>query len=165
MKQFFLKAFSVFFAVLLFGMQTFAFSLKAASPITENEIQAVSTFNDSEIYDAFAGVADLDQYLASNADKTYTEVSKDNSALLTGVSATTSLPVSASSDQEALGIPSFLWGCVFGIIGLLVVYLMTDNNKEQTKKALYGCIVGTVVSIGLYVLVIAAASTSAATNY
>ncbi len=165
MKQFLLKAFSVFFALLLFGMQTFAFSLKASSPITENEIQAVSAFDDAEIYDAFAGMADLDQYLATNTNKTYTDVSKENCALLNGVSATTSLPLSASSDQEALGIPSFLWGCVFGIIGLLVVYLMTDNNKEQTKKALYGCIVGTVVSVGLYVLIFAAAATTSTTNY
>lgn len=165
MKQFLLKTFSVFFAILLFGIQTFAVTLKTYSPISEAEIQAASVFNDAEIYDALKGVADLDQFLASNGDMTYNEVNQDNSALLSGVSPTTSLPLSASSDQEALGIPSFLWGCVFGVLGLIVVYLMTDNNKEQTKKALYGCIVGTVVSIALYALIIAAAAATPATPY
>jgi hypothetical protein len=157
MKQLILKSFSVFFALLLFGMQSFALTLKASNstPITTNEIQSVSEFDDSEIYNAFAEVAELDQYLAENAGKTYNEVKLDNSTLLNGISSTTSLPLSASSDELALGIPSFLWGCVFGVVGLLVVYLVCEN-KEQTKKALWGCVVSTVITTALYVVVIAA---------
>jgi hypothetical protein len=160
MKQLILKSFSVFFAVMLFGMQTFAFTLKASTPITKSEIQSVSEFDESEIYDAFAGTSDLDQYLALNVGKTYSEVSQDNGELLAGVSSSTSLPLSASAGELALGIPSFLWGCVFGWVGLLIVYLVTDKDKEQTKKALWGCIVGTIVSVGLYIAVFATASTT-----
>jgi hypothetical protein len=163
MKQLFLKSLSVFFAVMLFGIQTFAFTLKASSPITKSEIQSVSEFDDSEIYGAFAGITDLDQYLAMNNGKTYSEVSQDNSALLTGVSSTTSLPLSAASGELALGIPSFLWGCAFGWVGLLIVYLVTDKDKEQTRKALWGCVVGTVIQVGLYIAVFATASTNTVT--
>lgn len=160
MKQFLLKAFSVFLAILLFNMQTFAFSLKTSTAITKSDIQSVAEFDDSEIYDAFAEISELDQYLAVNDSKSYTDVNQEDSALLNGISSTTSLPFSASADELALGIPSFLWGCVFGIVGVLVVYLMTDENKDQTKKAVYGCIASSVVGLVLYFTVFAVAATT-----
>lgn len=71
MKKLIFKTFSVFLAVLMFSMQTFAYSTKTTAPITKSEIQSVTQFDDSEIYAAFAEVSDLDQYLAQNQDKTY----------------------------------------------------------------------------------------------
>ncbi len=163
MKKTLFKSLSVFLAMLMFSFQTFAFNSRSSSSITKNEIQSVTGFDDSEIYAAFAEVSDLDQYLAQNENKTFADVSQENGTLLNGISSTTTLPMSASADELALGIPSFLWGCVFGIVGILVVYLMTDSNKEQTKKALYGCIVGTVVEVVIYVVVFAAAASTSTT--
>lgn len=162
MKKLILKSSSVFLALLMFSMQTFAFSSRTTSSITKSEIQSVTEFDDSEIYAAFAEVSDLDQYLAQNDNKTYTDVSQENGTLLNGISASTTLPFTASSDELVMGIPSFLWGCVFGWVGLLVVYLVLEN-KEQTKKALYGCVVSTVVSVVLYVAVFAAAASTTTT--
>jgi hypothetical protein len=53
--------------------------------------------------------------------------------------------VSGSDDRPPLGIPSFLWGMCFGGVGILLVYLVTEDQVE-TKKALYGCIVMGVIS-------------------
>ncbi len=159
MKKFSLKSFSVFLALLMFSMQTFAYTSRTSTSITKSEIESVTQFDESEIYAAFADVSELDQYLAQNNNKSYTEVSQENATLVNGISATTTLPFSASSDELVLGIPSFLWGCVFGWVGLLVVYLVLEN-KVQTKKALTGCLVGTVVSVVLYVVVFAAAASS-----
>ncbi len=159
MKKNLHKSFSVFLALLMFSMQTFAYTTRTSSSITKSEIQSVTEFDESEIFDAFAEVSDLDQYLAQNSDKSYTEVSQENTALVSGISSSTTLPFSASSDELVIGIPSFLWGCVFGWVGLLVVYLVLEN-KEQTKKALYGCIANGVVMLVLYVV----AYTSAATT-
>ncbi len=162
MKKIILKSFSVFLAVLMFSMQTFAYSTKTTAPITKSEIQSVTDFDDAEIYAAFAEVSDLDQYLAQNENKTYTDVSQENVTLLNGISSSSSMPFTASSDELVMGIPSFFWGCVFGWVGLLVVYLVLEN-KEQTKKALYGCVAATVVWIVFYAVVIAAASTTTTT--
>ncbi len=163
MKKFLFKSLSVSLALLLLTMQSFAFNLKSTVDFTSTEIQATTDFNDSEIYEAFADISTLDQYLQTNEDKTYSDLELEDSSMLAGVSSTTTLPLSSSqSDELALGIPSFLWGCVFGIIGVVVVYLMTDENKEQTKKAVYGCVASTVVGIVFYVVVIAAATTTAA---
>ena len=47
-------------------------------------------------------------------------------------------------------IPSFIWGCVAGPVGVLVVYLVTEDNDE-TKKALLGCILWGVFVGGFFV--------------
>jgi hypothetical protein len=160
MKQMILKSFCIFFAVMMMTMQTFAYSISAANAITQSDIQTITQFNDTEVYDAFAEVSALDQYLTVNEGKTFADITKENSSILNGVSATTSLPLtSPASGETALGIPSFLWGCVLGWVGMLIVYLITED-KEQTKKALYGCILGTVVEVVIYVVVFAAASTT-----
>lgn len=165
MKQIILKAFSVFLALLMFSMQTFAYTSKASTSITKSEIQSVTAFDESEIYAAFAEVSELDQYLAVNDGKTYTEVNQADATLLNGISSTTSLPFSASADGLALGIPSFLWGCAFGPLGVLIVYLMTDNDKTQTKKAFFGCLAGTVIYVVVWVIIAAAGTAATTTTY
>jgi hypothetical protein len=156
MKQILLKSLCIFFAMMMLTMQSFAYTLKASNSISSTEIEAVTQFDDSEIYASFADVSALDQYLSVNEGKSYSDVFTENSSILTGVSSTSSLPLSpADNGDRALGIPSFLWGCALGWVGMLIVYLVTEN-KEETKKALWGCIISTVVSVVFYVVVIAA---------
>ena len=50
------------------------------------------------------------------------------------------------------GIPSFLWGCVLGVIGVVLVYILTDGNKDESKKAFYGCLVAAVVGTLLQII-------------
>jgi hypothetical protein len=47
---------------------------------------------------------------------------------------------------------------------MLIVYLVTEN-KDETKKALWGCLISTAVSVGLYVVLIAASTSTAAYTY
>jgi len=165
MKQMILKSFCVFLAFMMCTMQTFAFTISSTNSITQSDIQAFSQFEDSEVYAAFSDVTALDQYLSVNADKTFADVSKENSSILNSVSASTSLPLtSTGNDETALGIPSFLWGCVLGWVGMLIVYLVTEN-KEQTKKALWGCLVGTAVEVVLYVVLVAASASTGTSVY
>ncbi len=57
-------------------------------------------------------------------------------------------------DEPALGIGGFWWGLILGWVGILIVYLVTEDS-EETKKALYGCIVQGVVGLACYVLYVA----------
>lgn len=59
----------------------------------------------------------------------------------------------ATMDDPPLGIPSFLWGMCLGLPGLAVVYFVTEDD-EETKKALWGCLVSVAVYGILYVLYI-----------
>ncbi len=63
---------------------------------------------------------------------------------------------SMADGEHALGIPPFLWGFCLGIAGIAVVYFVTEDN-EQTKKALLGCVISTVVGTVLYFVLFAAA--------
>lgn len=156
MKQLMFKSLCVFFAMVMLSMQTLAYTAKSFNAITQEDLQSITQFDDSEIYAAFADVSALDQYLSVNEGKTYADISMENSLILNGVSSTSSLPLSPSDNGDlALGIPSFLWGCALGWVGMLIVYLITES-KEETKKALWGCIISTVVSVVFYVVVIAA---------
>lgn len=39
----------------------------------------------------------------------------------------------------------FWWGCCLGVIGLALVYIITDNNKQEVKSALIGCVVSALL--------------------
>ena len=62
----------------------------------------------------------------------------------------TTLNFSLIYGEPALGIPSFVWGLCCGVSGLAVVYFVTDD-KEETKKALYGCATSGVIGGILYI--------------
>jgi len=39
----------------------------------------------------------------------------------------------------------FWWGCCLGVIGLALVYIITDNNKQEVKSALIGCVISALL--------------------
>ena len=119
------------------------------------------------IGNVFAGTADLFNYDASKVKQAFvnadvldqmvstTQTSLDelnvNSPVLANFKAETS---SMMMQDGALGIPSFWWGCILGWIGILVVYLVTED-KEEAKKALWGCIVNGAVGVLVYIIYMA----------
>jgi len=51
------------------------------------------------------------------------------------------------TNDKALGIPGFIWGCCLSWVGILVVYLVADDPKE-TRSAIIGCVVNALLSGG-----------------
>lgn len=75
-------------------------------------------------------------------------------------------PLQASHTLAPGNIPSFWWalsfsfvgsyfiyGAVAGPIAVGIVYFNTDKSKQETKKAIYGCITGTVLGLGIRYIV------------
>ena len=83
---------------------------------------------------------------------TYNDLLKTDAALVNSM-ALSSVP-SVPLPDGALGIPSFLWGCIVGPIGILIVYLVTDNDTEEAKKALWGCLAAVAFWVILDVVII-----------
>ena len=72
----------------------------------------------------------------------------------------TTLNFSLVYGDPPLGIPSFVWGLCCGISGLAVVYFVADD-KEETKKALYGCATSSVIGGIIYIASAGAAASVA----
>ncbi|MFB6316983.1 hypothetical protein [Saccharicrinis sp. FJH54] len=147
MAKFFQKFLAVFLALILLNLQTFASPLLGTD--FSDEAQELVNFNEDAIYSEFQEIDALSDMLLSS-DVSADEIT-DNS-ILENVSMDASLPLSADEsgvDGPPLGIPSFLWGCLLSWVGLLLVYLLTEENKDETRKALWGCIANAGVW-GLY---------------
>ena len=73
-------------------------------------------------------------------DLTATDTGLNNNLAMSSAPSIPLLP------EGALGIPSFLWGCVLGPTGVIITYLATKDSKEE-KKALLGCLIETTVLV------------------
>jgi hypothetical protein len=93
----------------------------------------------------FTQLNQLATMVTSNTDLTYSELLATNGNLVTSMRLVPESLLPDGTKNPVLGIPSFLWGCVFNVAGMVVVYLVSDQNMDETKKALWGCITSTVV--------------------
>jgi len=90
----------------------------------------------------------LEDFVAGNPGLTLSGLQQEENTLLKGMNFSNREfgGMGFMTREPALGIPSFLWGCVLEPMGILVVYLVTEDSVE-TKKALWGCIVGVVTIV------------------
>jgi hypothetical protein len=131
-------------------------------------MSALSFANNADIfsYDAnkinqeMSELQSLEDFVTVNPGVTLSNLQTENSSLVNDLNliSETYGGIGSFSGEPALGIPSFLWGCILGWVGILIVYLVTDQDKAETKKALTGCIVsslaGCVVGVVYYVIII-----------
>ena len=91
---------------------------------------------------------------------TYDDLMVTDAALVNNMalSSTAAVPL----PDGPLGIPSFLWGCVLGPVGVVIAYILTDNDKDEAKKALWGCLAVTAVEVIVYFVFFAAAASATA---
>ncbi|MBK7094833.1 MAG: hypothetical protein IPH57_07260 [Saprospiraceae bacterium] len=93
----------------------------------------------------FTELNQLGDMVASNPEITYSSLVETNGNLVTSINLAPESALPMGSGNQVLGIPSFLWGCVFSVAGLLVVYISTEQDKEETKKAFYGCLANGII--------------------
>ena len=113
-----------------------------------------------EIEAEFSALNELEEYLLENENVNIADLNPDLLAK-TGMTLNT-FDTFGNFTEPPMGIPSFLWGCVFGVTGVLVVYMIAED-QEETKKALYGCATQSVTVGGCYVMYILLIVSSAAT--
>lgn len=99
-----------------------------------------------QIHTEMQGLFELDAFLDENPGMTWEEV---QSIAQFG---SLNLHPDAGAQHDAslggpIGIPSFIWGCCLGVVGILIVYLV-EESRQETKKALIGCIVGSILGCG-----------------
>jgi hypothetical protein len=99
-------------------------------------------------------MAQLDQlegYVLDNPGITLGQMATTGNTLASLVSDPNGISGFNLTNEKVLGIPSFLWGCVFSWVGVLVVYLI-GQDKAETKSAIIGCVVGAVAYSAFYAI-------------
>lgn len=115
-------------------------TLTASNDVTGAPTQVEALKYDEKAINAeFEKLNKLETYVNTNegttlADVQETELTKD-------LKLDTNVTSTVAAGDLPLNIPAFWWGCVLGLVGVLVVYIVTDQDKDQTKRALYGCLV------------------------
>jgi hypothetical protein len=119
------------------------------------------SFDESEIYSAFTEISEVTDFIESN-NASYSDLKSVNFSV---PNIANTAAIAASVQDESLEPPilsAFWWGCLTGPIGIVVVAVTTDNNKELIKKSAWGCAIPvgcSALSYALYYgLYIAAAS-------
>ena len=96
------------------------------------------SFNESEFYSSFETLDEIDQIVENNPLISVEDLKNVDGLSMEGLEALDFM----NAFEPPLGIPSFLWGCVLSWVGILVTYLVTDGDKQETKQAFIGCLVG-----------------------
>jgi Na+/proline symporter len=107
------------------------------------------SYDKDQLNKEFANLDMLENYVKINEGITLTSLINENNPLIAGISFSNPFNLSMPFSEPPLGIPSFWWGCIIGVWGVAVVYFVTED-KEETKQALKGCVIGTLVWIILY---------------
>ena len=116
------------------------------------------SYDHARVESALINATVLDNYV-STAHLPADQIPSGN-PILSNFKAEDNLP--ALGPDAPLGIPGFCWGFVFGVLGILLVYLVSED-KQETQNALMGCVISYVLGIGCYFLLYAGAATSTTT--
>ncbi|NLA49903.1 MAG: hypothetical protein GX876_10645 [Bacteroidales bacterium] len=166
MKKVHTKIISILMSVVVLIAQSYSLSARTI-PVEFMGLEESVFIPDLESVDlAIAELNELDEYLDLNPGVSYAELQAAGSVLIKDI-ADMVAPFGQSeegNDEDPLGIPAFWWGCFLGIIGVLLVYIFTDNNKDQTKMAFKGFLVTLVSSLAasVVILIVTLAVTTAA---
>ncbi len=122
----------IIFAALMFcGFSTFANS-------TDN-----FTYNEQEVNQTFSALKPLEKVVDKNPNLKAEDIVAAQPNLVDNVDLA---PTNALDNGRSMPLVSpFWWGCCLGVIGLLFVYLRTDNDRIQTKSAFWGCLISTIL--------------------
>ncbi|MFO8234645.1 MAG: hypothetical protein R6U04_04465 [Bacteroidales bacterium] len=161
MKKFLFKTLSLTLAIVLLAAQNNVLAAKTIETGMSSMEESAFTLDQEAFDEALSELNELDSYLALNEDLTYSDLEAAGSELITNISDISAPMGTAPQEDDALmGIPPFWWGCVLGWVGWLLVYVLTDQDKDQTKKAFTGCLISSGVSVAFTVLYYTVLATS-----
>jgi flagellar capping protein FliD len=122
----------------------FAFNVNAGNA-------SLFQFDQNKVNAEMNQLSKVENYVSTHNGVTLEQLKAENNDIVSGVNLTESTSTLSALTEGPLGIPSFIWGCVLGWIGILITYLVTQDS-EETKRALYGCLIGYVGLIVIYLI-------------
>jgi len=99
------------------------------------------TYDKSAVTAALSELTVLESYVVEHPALAIVTHSDNGTLMINGITLYTTSPY----DGGPLIVPAFWWGCVFGPIGILIVYVVTNNDHEAVRRSVMGCVVWAVV--------------------
>ncbi len=109
------------------------------------------SYNKEAVSSKMNKVNAVENFVNQNDGITISTMNAEGQQLTAAANLSEENSMSSSLLDGPAGIPSFLWGCVLSWVGILVVYLVTQDGDE-TKKALFGCLAGAGVWLVFYIV-------------
>lgn len=103
-----------------------------------------------QVKNEFYNLDQIVNIIENNPDYDYFSISGTYQKLVIDSNLKPESSIMTNQGNPFLGIPSFLWGCVTGPLGILIAYVGTENDENEAKKALWGCITQQVTFWGCY---------------
>jgi len=96
----------------------------------------------------------LEAIVNANPSITVDSIIKEQPQLLKdlGINNEAKSSIGGDDPMRPAGFPAFWWGFCLGIWGILIVYLITDNDKAALNKTVKGCITAVIVYGGITAL-------------
>ena len=103
------------------------------------------SYDSEKVNSSLSALNDLEAMHHATPNATFDDLIQD--ARFEGISIDKATVYGHANSGDLPVLPAFWWGCILGAIGILIVYLITEDSN-QTKAALWGCL----VAGGVYVL-------------
>lgn len=123
--------------------------------VLATEPDDVFNYDDENLSAEFEQLNKIENYVQQNEGVTLEELQANKAELVDGINISADASGAVAADEMPLGIPAFWWGCVLAVLGVILVYVLTDQDKDQTKKALFGCLVFAGAWVIYYVIIVA----------
>lgn len=144
MRKVLLKFLCLGLALIIFSAQAMAFTTIASVVNSEQEIDSVTGFDETEIYNVFADVNSLVSYVQENDGVTLSEIETTHNDLVSNINSSAALALSATSDSPPI-FSAFIWGCLLNWVGMLIVGVTTGFDSQQITKSAWGCLINSLL--------------------
>jgi len=113
----------------------------------------IFSYNADQIALEMAQLNALEDFVWAHPGISYAELQTENHLLIKDLNLGTDFfgGTVLADGKRVLGIPPFIWGCVAGWVGVLVVYFVAKDDNE-TKSAALGCIISSTIWVIVYMI-------------
>ncbi|MCP9769709.1 hypothetical protein EGI22_17535 [Lacihabitans sp. LS3-19] len=129
-----------------------------------SQIHAEDVFTKPNTDQEFHQLNKIEAFVNANEGKTLANIKTENPELVANLNISDNVSASILEGELPGNIPAFWWGFCLGILGILLLYLLTDGDKDAVNKAVKGCAIsmGTiaVVYLGLVIFALIAGSST-----
>ena len=106
----------------------------------------VFTLDRQALNNEFKGLEKVENYVQQHDGVSLEQVQQANPSVLENVNIEKDSVAGINHINKEMPIlGGFWWGCILGVIGLALVYFISDNDSQQVKAALWGCLLSTLL--------------------